>query len=187
VNCGAKNKKPIYKRWWFWVLAIIFVLNIRYALFPQTPITTTPPPTAVSTPQPTPRPTPTSTPTPRPTPTPTPIPTPISYIQVTATELLTAYDENEVAANTLYKGKWLEITGTIDDISVTFGITSVDLKNDKKYSFTDVYCSFGFNSNNDSDFATIKKGDVVTIRGRCDGLLLNISIQVYECSFAPAT
>ena len=27
-SCGAKNKKPIYKKWWFWVLAVIVVGSI---------------------------------------------------------------------------------------------------------------------------------------------------------------
>ena len=27
-QCGAKNKKPIYKKWWFWVLIVIVVLGI---------------------------------------------------------------------------------------------------------------------------------------------------------------
>ncbi len=26
--CGAKNSKPIYKRWWFWVIAVIFLFSI---------------------------------------------------------------------------------------------------------------------------------------------------------------
>jgi len=27
-SCGAKQKKPIYKKWWFWVLIIIFIAII---------------------------------------------------------------------------------------------------------------------------------------------------------------
>jgi RNA polymerase subunit RPABC4/transcription elongation factor Spt4 len=27
-QCGAKNKKPITKRWWFWAIIIVFVLGI---------------------------------------------------------------------------------------------------------------------------------------------------------------
>lgn len=27
-SCGAKNKKPIYKKWWVWVLAVIVVAGI---------------------------------------------------------------------------------------------------------------------------------------------------------------
>lgn len=27
-NCGAKNKKPFYSRWWFWILIIIFLFGM---------------------------------------------------------------------------------------------------------------------------------------------------------------
>lgn len=27
-NCGAKVKKPIYKKWWFWVVIVIVILGI---------------------------------------------------------------------------------------------------------------------------------------------------------------
>lgn len=27
-SCGAKNKKPIYKRWWFWLIAALIVIGV---------------------------------------------------------------------------------------------------------------------------------------------------------------
>ena len=27
-NCGAKNKKPVFKKWWFWALFVIVVIAI---------------------------------------------------------------------------------------------------------------------------------------------------------------
>ena len=27
-KCGAKNKKPIYKKWWFWVIIAVIILGI---------------------------------------------------------------------------------------------------------------------------------------------------------------
>ncbi len=27
-HCGAKNKKPFYKRWWFWLIAIVLLLSM---------------------------------------------------------------------------------------------------------------------------------------------------------------
>ena len=27
-SCGAKNKKPVYKRWWFWVIAVFLMIGI---------------------------------------------------------------------------------------------------------------------------------------------------------------
>ena len=28
-SCGAKNKKPIYRRWWFWVLVVLVIAGRR--------------------------------------------------------------------------------------------------------------------------------------------------------------
>lgn len=27
-SCGGKNKKPVYKKWWFWVLVLVVVAAI---------------------------------------------------------------------------------------------------------------------------------------------------------------
>lgn len=27
-HCGAKNKKPIYKKWWFWLIVVILVVGL---------------------------------------------------------------------------------------------------------------------------------------------------------------
>lgn len=27
-NCGAKNKKPIFKKWWFWVIIVVLLIGI---------------------------------------------------------------------------------------------------------------------------------------------------------------
>ena len=27
-SCGAKNKKPIYKKWWFWLIIVLIVAGI---------------------------------------------------------------------------------------------------------------------------------------------------------------
>ena len=26
-SCGAKNKKPIYKKWWFWLIIALIVIG----------------------------------------------------------------------------------------------------------------------------------------------------------------
>lgn len=83
------TKKPIYKKWWFWVLVVIVASNVfgrggsrssekpvqqEQAQVTMTPVLTAKPkPTPVQTPKPTPAPTP--KPTPRPTPEATPKPT----------------------------------------------------------------------------------------------------------------
>lgn len=27
-SCGAKNKKPIYKKWWFWLIIALIVIGV---------------------------------------------------------------------------------------------------------------------------------------------------------------
>ena len=31
-SCGAKNKKPIYRRWWFWVLVVLVIAAVGSAM-----------------------------------------------------------------------------------------------------------------------------------------------------------
>ena len=27
-HCGAKNKKPIFKKWWFWAIVVVLIISI---------------------------------------------------------------------------------------------------------------------------------------------------------------
>lgn len=70
-------KKPITKRWWFWVIVVILGLGIIGSIFGEGQPTDTQPSAAVTaTVEPTASPEPTPEPTPDPTPEPTPAPTP---------------------------------------------------------------------------------------------------------------
>ena len=31
-SCGAKNKKPIYKKWWFWLIIALIVIGAALSL-----------------------------------------------------------------------------------------------------------------------------------------------------------
>lgn len=77
------SKKPVTKRWWFWVIVVILGLGIIGSVFgdgkpddvqPSSAVTATAEPTA--TPEPTVEPTPEPTPAPTPSPTPEPTPAP---------------------------------------------------------------------------------------------------------------
>ena len=32
-HCGAKNRKPFFKRWWFWLLCLILTALVLYVIF----------------------------------------------------------------------------------------------------------------------------------------------------------
>ncbi|MCB1026125.1 MAG: hypothetical protein KDB79_17135, partial [Acidobacteria bacterium] len=49
-------------------------------------------------------------------------------IAITATSLTKAYEENEIAADEKYKGKTLEVSGSVSNIAETLGNYTVQLK-----------------------------------------------------------
>lgn len=88
------------------------------------------------------------------------IPAP-SAIVVNAKKLFSDYNSNEVAADEMYKGKQIELTGTVesinkdmmDDIYVSIGVG--DFKN--------IHCTI--NKEYKSNAAQLKKGQTVTVQG----------------------
>ena len=94
-------------------------------------------------------------------------------ISVSATQLFTEYQDNEVAADAKYKDKILLITGTVE----SFGKDLADAPYIGLASgnqFMPVRCVF---SGTDKEaIAKIKKGDQVKVRGTCHGKLLGITI-----------
>ena len=103
----------------------------------------------------------------------------IDYIEVTANELWSAFDENEVKAEQTYNGKKVRITGIISDInsSGAFVDANVLLVVDGSY-FGCVQCNF--ESKNASMLSTLHKGDSVTIEGTC-GTLSLYNVMVRNC------
>ncbi len=91
---------------------------------------------------------------------------PVETVAVTARELFSAYESNEVAADKQFKGKMLEVTGTISSIDSGFGdgaIVQLSTGNDFQSvsaqgddSFTDVA-------------ATLSKGQQITMICKGDG------------------
>ena len=97
-------------------------------------------------------------------------------IRVSAKKLLEAYEANEVAADSKYKGKILEVTGTID--SIAKGILDsiyVVLRNKyDEYAITGVQCFF--HEKYEYKISLLKKDQTITIKGRCDGKMINVSL-----------
>lgn len=99
-------------------------------------------------------------------------PTPINIISVSAVDLCKAYQENEVNADLIYKGKMLEVTGTVEEIGKDmFDNAYVRLSNGEAYSSIYVYCLFKSNDELPK-VASLKKGDEVVVIGECSGTTL---------------
>jgi len=105
-----------------------------------------------------------------------PAPKPVvEAIKVTAADLAAVYESNEVKADQTYKGKMVEVTGTVDNIGVSIGQTYVVLSNGKEYSIVGVQCFFKSESEI-AKVAELKKGDSVTIQGKVDGKSINVGV-----------
>ena len=98
----------------------------------------------------------------------------VEAIKISAASLYATYKENEVAADEKYKGKAMEITGTIDDIKKGLGdIPYVTLATDD--DFGNVQCTFS--KNDSAQLAELKKGQKITITGKCSGLMMNVIVK----------
>jgi len=98
-------------------------------------------------------------------------------ISVTSSEYYKKYQENEVAADNLYKGKKILITGKIESINkdVTDDVY-VSLSGEGEISF-DVQCHLS----EPGKAAELKKGQKITILGTGEGMVIGFP-QVKDCS-----
>lgn len=91
--------------------------------------------------------------------------------EVSAKELYTAYEQNEISADNKYKGKKLAVTGVIKDIgNDVLNNSYITLKTDNL--FGSVQCFL-----NKKDVAKLSKGANVTIIGKCTGLFGTVGLK----------
>ena len=89
-------------------------------------------------------------------------------LSISATELINAYNENEVKADKMYKGKIVEVNGIVD--AIDSGIDDkaiVRLSDGDEFSFDNVQCCI--DDENQDKACELKKGENVTIIGKADG------------------
>ena len=91
--CGAKNKKPIYKRWWFILLVVLIVLSIIGGLGGTDTDTPTDTPSKVEEKEPE-----------------------IEYTEYTVNKLISDLEKNAAKAQDKYEGKYVELTGELSVI-----------------------------------------------------------------------
>lgn len=98
---------------------------------------------------------------------------PEEVISVSSSELVSAYKQNEIAADSKYKDKLLDVKGTVDSIGESFGQQYVTLKSSD--FLIHVQC---FLASSESEKAgTLTQGQSVTLQGRDDGMSMNISLK----------
>lgn len=146
-----KQKRPFYKKWWVWVIAI-FVIAIIGSIGNDDGQTTNAPPGNKTGQQ----------------------PEAVQTIKISATALFSEYKANEVAADEKYKNKTLEVNGII--YSIGKDITDsmyVALKTDDVIGT--VQCMFPKEAT--QELSSLSKDQTITIRGKCDGKFGNIILR----------
>lgn len=96
---------------------------------------------------------------------------------IQAAGLYSDFESNEVQANKKYVGKVIEVIGTVKQISnAPKEAKSIILEANNIGS---VQCNFGLIDQN--ELLNLKAGEVIKIKGRCSGFLLDV--QLDQCVF----
>ena len=149
-KCGGKNKKPIYKRVWFWILVAVLVLGIGGTAggsggsdSSSTASNTDQAAEASEEKQEEPA---------------------IEYQDVSVETLFDELDNNAINASDTYKDQYLSITGVLGTIDSDGSYFALESSNDN-YIFQSVSCYIK-NDEQLEKVKTLSKGDTITVKGK---------------------
>lgn len=170
-NCGAKNKKPIFKRVWFWVLAVLLVLGIAGSAGGSGSETSTTPANNASTSQ-------NEQTASEDVNTEAPQEEVIEYAEVTTDELSDALEANAMNASDTYKGNYFAVTGRLSNIDASGKYIGLVDINDE-WSFNVIQCYI----KSEEQLEKVKAmttDDTVTVRGKITdvGELMGYSLDI---------
>lgn len=94
------------------------------------------------------------------------------YIEITSSELIDTYNENQVKCKQLYDGKKLMVTGSVLNVGTDIlNQVYVCLDHDTEYVFVGIQC-YAKDNETENKIAELKEGDVITVigNGECGSL-----------------
>jgi len=96
-------------------------------------------------------------------------------VTVSADELMSSFEDNEDAANKVYLGKVVEVTGKITDVEIKDD-GSAQLILASQSMMGGISCNFS--AEDISEFAgVVRKGQNATIKGKCSGYLMDVILE----------
>lgn len=159
TGCGCKIKRPIYKKWWFWVFVAVIVVIIGNASGKnETPANITND-TSKEVEQ-------------------------VEQIEYETVDLQTMFDDlsnNAMKAENMYQNKYIEFECKINSFDSDGSYISVEPVGADKWNFTTAMCYI--KNGTQKEFLMDKNvGDIVTIKGkiRSVGEVLGYSIDINE-------
>ena len=93
---------------------------------------------------------------------------------ITASSLVAAYKANEVQADSKYKGETLEVSGVVKSISKDI-LDSAYITLSGGDPVRSVQCYF--QASEQSKLGSLNKGQSLTVRGRCEGVMMNVQLK----------
>lgn len=148
-HCGGKNKKPLHKRPWVWVIGGILVLGIVGSTGGEVNQATTgqsPAPQSASV-------------SVQPGPTPE-----IEYTTLEVEQLMDALDDNPLKAADAYEGQYVELTGRLASIDSAGAYISL-LPQSDPFAIIGVHCNIK-NEEQKQAIMEMSTGDVIVVRGK---------------------
>jgi TM2 domain-containing membrane protein YozV len=97
----------------------------------------------------------------------------VPVAELSAWQLLKAYEDNEVSADDAYKGKWLKVSGSVESIGKDILDAPYVALKTGQYEIRSVQIYFKDNS----QLGSLRKGQNITIIGRCKGMMMNILVE----------
>jgi ABC-type multidrug transport system fused ATPase/permease subunit len=94
---------------------------------------------------------------------------------ISSSQLYAAYDANEVSADQNFKNKTFYVTGIVEEIKKNImGNIYVTLKTGQMFSYVNCYFD------NENAAANLKKGQRVTFKGKCAGMVITL-VTMEDC------
>ncbi len=105
----------------------------------------------------------------------------IEYTQISSTDLIASYKDNQVKCKQLYDGKDLEVTGSVTSVGTDILDTVyVCLGSDgDEYAIVGIQC-YAKDKYTENAIAELSEGDVITVRGKGECGSLSFSIRKAE-------
>ncbi len=160
VNCGCKVKKPIYKKWWFWCIVVIVVIIVASGSGEEKTNTGSSQTSSDVSKK---------------------VEEVITYESYDLNTMIDELKNNALKAETQYRGKYVEISGKIDNFDSSGAYISIKPVGASEWDFDSAMC---YIKNEEQKNFLIEKnvGDVVTIKGKVKsvGEVLGYSIDISE-------
>lgn len=104
----------------------------------------------------------------------------IEYVEVTATDLINAYNENQVKCKKDYDGQYLKVTGTVSSVGTdVMDSVYVCLGHDTEYTFVGIQC-YAKDKDTEDKIAELKEGDEISVTGIGECGSLSFSLKKAE-------